>query len=96
MAFDIDADFTGSRMQYVTPEIVRVSMPVKISIQTVDNITKGRITQTYFDWVVTMEGREIARRDIHSTRPRTRNAAIGQAKRAVRAYRDYLASRPQE
>lgn len=92
MSHDIEPGFTGSRAQWQPPEVVRVATPFRVAIKVVDNITAGKITRTYFDWHVELQGVEIARRSIHSTRPRTRNAAIGQAKKAIRDWSEFVLS----
>lgn len=77
-------DFTGSRSHWTDPETVRMAMPFQIRINQVDLVTAGKITKTYFDWKVELRGETIAQRDVFNNRyPRTRKAAITQARRAI-------------
>lgn len=92
---DEDPNFTGSSKQFVAKERVLVRYPVDINIAVNHCYSNGKITRTYYDWSVTMAGRDvIARWDSMSGKyPKTRKAAITAAKRAVKAHCEWLATR---
>jgi hypothetical protein len=84
--FDEDPNFTGSRSQHVPAEVLQARMPFRVIIQAVDNFTDGKLTKTYFDWDVELRGERVCYRNIYKTPPRTRKAAVAQARKAVREY----------
>lgn len=87
-----DPNFTGSRSQYVVPEVIQYRIPFRVSISMVDNFTAGKVKSTYFDWHVTLNGERVAYRDIYKNPPKTRKAAITQARAAIRNYCEFLTS----
>lgn len=87
-----DPNFTGSCKSFTPKERIRVTLPAIVNIAQVDNYTDGKITSTYFDWTVVLSERVIARRDVYKPAPKTHKAALAAARRAARAYSDYVAS----
>lgn len=80
-----DAAFTGASSIMSPPESIRVTVPMIVHINEVEEVTRGEVTQRWYDWRVTFQGTETARcNTINGPRPRTRKAAIGQAKAAIR------------
>lgn len=88
---DIPADMTGSRSQHVERELIQARIPFQVIVKQIDDITRGKITRTYFDWsVVDISGREVARFDYRrDSRPKTRKAAISRAKVGLKEYARY-------
>lgn len=83
---DDDANFTGSGQHAVEPESFRLTLPALVRVQQVDNYDKGKIISAYYTWTVYLDGSVIARFDYYRDPPKSRKAAIAQAKRAARAY----------
>ena len=82
-----DPDFTGTSSQLVEPAVLQARMPFRITVKMVDNYTNGKITDTYYDWDVTLLRVEVCRRDVwNNSLPRTRKAAITQARKAIAKY----------
>jgi ketosteroid isomerase-like protein len=89
----IEPNFTGSRSQHEPTEHVKASVPFRIVIKIVDDITAGKVTRTYFEWVVELRGNRIASRNVYNdSQPKTRKAAIRQARRAIREWCLYIHS----
>lgn len=85
-----DPNFTGSSSQYVAPEVLQVRMPFRVAISMVDCYTNGKVTRTYFDWYVDLRGERVCYRDVYKDPPKTRKAAVTQARKAVRNYCAFL------
>jgi hypothetical protein len=88
----IDTGFTGSVSSFVAPDVVRLLMPFRISVQVVENVTNGKVTDTHYDWRVEMCHSEIARRNVYLKPPKTREAAVRQARKAIRQYCEFQLS----
>jgi hypothetical protein len=88
-----DPSFTGQSRHQDHVETVRVATPFTIVTFEVKDYQDGRVTRVSFDWRVNSDGREVARRDVYEKAPRTRKAAVAQAKRAARAYAERLATK---
>jgi hypothetical protein len=91
---EIDPEFTGSVSGYVSPELVQMRMPFRIAVSRVEDVTDGKVTCTYYDWRVSLTGKEIARRNVYDdSLPKTRGAAIRQARKVIKDYCECCLSR---
>lgn len=77
-------DFTGSSSTSEPPEDAFTSVPVRIWIDRVEDVTNGKVTRVYYKWGAQMLGHTVAHMDVNDTHPRTRKAAVAQAKRVLR------------
>lgn len=90
---EIEPGFTGSVSSYVDPEVVQLPMPFRVAISAVEDVTEGKVTHTYYDWRVTLLGNEVARRNVYANeRPKTREAAVRMARKAIRNYAHFCLS----
>lgn len=80
----VSPDFTGSQSQSQPREIVKASLPFKIRINMVDGFAAGKRTSRYFIWHVELRDERILYHDPYKQPyPKTRKAAIVQARRAI-------------
>lgn len=92
MAHDIEPGFTGSVSSHEAPEILRATLPFRVSVKVVENIHEGKVSNRYYDWTVDLLGNQVAYRDVYKNAPRSRKAAISQARRAIRHYCDFVST----
>jgi hypothetical protein len=84
-----DPTFTGEESHWESPEIVRVITPALLRIKKVSRYIDGKMTRSFYEWEVVAFALVLARCD-YAKLPRTRKAAIAQAKSAMRRFHSSL------